>query len=241
MASQNQSELAGTSVCRKCDLQCRRCTGMGSHSRVCQECVDFKQGDQCMSKCSKDYYADDEHRECFACHDECRGCIGPGPDSCLECRRFKLYKGDPNDNSTSFKCTSACPPDYSYKFDSLEQPYCSATNESAENVMRFVKIFIVLLVLFVALIMSFLHFRQKAKNKANAVQMTNIAKNPKSDYESAETLRPIKGDKNLFKSGESTGVVLQLENLNIKIITTESDKNPAINIYVNNQNALPIN
>lgn len=170
---------------------------------MCQECAGYKRGEQCEDECPFDHYADDEHRECFACHDECRGCTGAGPDNCVQCRNFKIYEGDPNDNSTSFNCTITCPPEFPYKVYSLEQPYCSAvaakagfaSGDSTETIMYLAIAFIVLLLLFAVLIISSLHCRQKAKIKKDTVNMTRIL----SGCEDAEPLRPTNVGANLSK------------------------------------------
>lgn len=174
--------LAGKAICRKCHPRCKRCSGYGFHSQVCAECAGYKRGEQCEDECPTDHYADEVHRECFACHEECRGCFDAGPDKCLQCRNFKIYEGDPNDNSTTFNCTTLCPIDYPYRVYSLNQPYCSAVSakagfvsgESTETIMYLAIAFIVLLLLFAVLIISSLHCRQKAKIKKDTVNMTRV-------------------------------------------------------------------
>lgn len=195
--------MGGKAICRKCHPRCKRCTGYGFHSQVCQECAGYKRGEQCEDECPTDHYADDERRECFACHEECRGCNGAGTDNCIQCRNFKIYEGDPNDNSTSFNCTAICPPEFPYKVYSLEQPYCSAvaakagfaSGDSTETIMYLAIAFIVLLLLFAVLIISSLHCRQKAKLKKDTVNMTRML----SGCDDAEPLRPTNVGANLSK------------------------------------------
>ncbi|XP_055299802.1 epidermal growth factor receptor [Sitodiplosis mosellana] len=195
--------LAGKAICRKCHPRCKRCTGYGFHSQVCQECAGYKRGEQCEDECPTDHYADDERRECFACHGECRGCSGPGPDTCVQCQNFKIYNGDPNDNSTLFNCTATCPPEFPYKMlnELTYMHYCSAvaakagfaSGESTETIMYLAIAFIVLLLLFAALIISSLHCRQKAKIKKEIVNTTRML----SGCEDAEPLRPSNVGANL--------------------------------------------
>lgn len=170
---------------------------------MCQECTGYKRGEQCEDECPTDHYADDERRECFACHEECRGCSGPGPDSCVQCHNFKIFDGDPNDNSTSFNCTATCPPELPHKVYNdviYSIPYCSASAARAgfasgetETIMYLAIAFIVLLLLFAALIISSLHCRQKAKIKKEIVNTTRML----SGCEDAELLRPSNVGANL--------------------------------------------
>lgn len=191
--------LVGKSICRKCHPRCTRCTGYGFDSLVCQECTGYKRGEHCEDECPTDYYADNERRECLACHEECRGCIAGGSDHCIQCRNLKVYKGQPNENSTTFNCTETCPAEYPYKDYSLAQPHCSlakaAVVESTETVMILAVTFIILLLLFGVLIISSVHCRQKAKLKKDTVNMTRVL----AGCEDAEPLRPTNVGANLSK------------------------------------------
>lgn len=186
--------IAGKAICRKCHPRCKKCTGYGFHSQVCSECNGYKRREQCEDECPTDSYADEVNRKCIECHTECRGCTGPGPDNCMKCQNFKIYEGDPSDNSTTFNCTITCPKEYPYKVYSLDQPYCSAVSakagfavgESTETIMYLAIAFVVLLLIFACLIISSLHCRQKAKIKKDTVNMTRVL----TGCEDAEPLRP---------------------------------------------------
>lgn len=190
--------LAGKAICRKCHPRCKRCTAYGFHAQACSECTGFRRGEQCEDECPQDHYADDVRRECFKCHPECKDCTGPGPEKCIQCHNFKIYQGDPNDNSTSFNCTSKCPKEYPHTVwaKQLDQSsYCSlkperagfgSNGDSTETIMFLAIAFIVLLLLFACLIISSLHCRQKAKIKKDTVNMTRVL----AGYEDAEPLRP---------------------------------------------------
>lgn len=206
--------LAGKAICRKCHPRCKRCTGYGFHSQVCSECAGYRRGEQCEDECPTDHYADEIHRECYECHPECRGCTGPGPENCMSCRNFKIYEGDPSDNSTTFNCTTTCTKEYPYKVYSLDQPYCSAisakagfaSGESTETIMYLAIAFIVLLLLFACLIISSLHCRQKAKIKKDTMNMTRVL----TGYEDAEPLRPTNVGANRSKLTLISGNELQI-------------------------------
>lgn len=195
--------LAGKAICRKCHPRCKRCSGYGFHSQVCSECAGYKRGEQCEDECPTDHYADEVHRECFECHEECRGCFGPGAENCMQCRNFKIYEGDPNDNSTSFNCTTQCPKEYPFKVYSLDQPYCSAVSakagfaggESTEAIMYMVIAIIVLFIIFAVLVISTLHCRQKAKIKKETIDMARVL----VGCEDAQPLRPTNIGANLSK------------------------------------------
>lgn len=197
--------LAGKAICRKCHPRCERCTGYGFHEQVCQKCTGYKRGEQCEDECPTDHYADEIHRACFPCNGECRGCDGPGSDNCLQCRNFKIYEGDPNDNSTSFNCTAMCPKDYPYKIFPQDQiePYCSAVAahsslrgvESAQASLYLTIFGIILLLIFVVFIILILHCKQKAKTKKDTVNMTRVM----AGCDDSEPLRPSNVGANLSK------------------------------------------
>lgn len=196
--------LAGKAICRRCHPRCKRCTAFGFHEQQCQKCAGYKRGEQCEDECPTDYYADEEHRECFACNSECRECTGAGPDNCVSCRTLKIYQGDPSDNSTTFNCTTSCPKDHPYTIYPQEQtgPYCSAqaassglNAETAETpailVGAIICFVLVLSVLFVLMYIC----RQKTKANKEAVKMTMVL----AGCEDAEPLRPSNVGPNLTK------------------------------------------
>jgi len=81
---------SGRPVCRKCHHRCKHCIGMGTHKTVC-ECAKYVAGEQCEDFCPRDYYADEEARQCVKCSPECNGCFGPTEADCLSCRVYRIY------------------------------------------------------------------------------------------------------------------------------------------------------
>ena len=57
--------MAGKTICSRCHSRCKNCTAYGFHTSVCHECLHYKRGEQCETKCPVDHYADEVHRECF--------------------------------------------------------------------------------------------------------------------------------------------------------------------------------
>lgn len=199
--------LAGKAICRKCHPRCDRCTGYGFHVQVCQKCAGYKRGEQCEDECPPDHYADEMHRECFACYGECRGCTGPGANQCLKCRNLKIFDGEPSANSTTFNCTDTCTNEYPHKvYTQVEfEPYCSQVSpytepvsqpETARTSLYLAIVFIVLLLLFGVLIMSTLHCRQQAKTKKETLNMTRAMVGLE---DSAEPLHPSSVGANLSR------------------------------------------
>lgn len=80
----------GKPVCRKCHHRCKRCTGMGTHVSVC-ECAKYVAGEQCEDYCPRDYFADEQSRQCVKCSPECNGCFGPTDADCVTCRVYRIY------------------------------------------------------------------------------------------------------------------------------------------------------
>ncbi|KAF6201622.1 hypothetical protein GE061_004015 [Apolygus lucorum] len=121
--------LAGKGICRKCHPRCKKCTSFGFHEQVCQECANFKRGEQCEDECPQDTYPDAQ--QCVPCASECVGCNGPSREHCIKCRAFKVYLDDDNGgeygNSSAFYCTETCPPERSHPNfpEPKGDPYCS--------------------------------------------------------------------------------------------------------------------
>ncbi|XP_039287405.1 epidermal growth factor receptor [Nilaparvata lugens] len=182
--------LAGKGVCRKCHPRCRRCTNYGFHIQVCQECAQYKRGEQCEDECPSDHFAHELTQECKPCSVECRGCFGPDNSQCLNCRNYKIYvsggDGDPtrHDNTTRFNCTATCPPEFPHKIfpEDNGEPYCSVEPQGlaflprdAENIPTIVAVVVACaLVLLLFLVALLYQWRQRAKAKENAVKMTMV-------------------------------------------------------------------
>lgn len=196
--------LAGKTICRKCHSRCKICTGFGFHEQVCQQCAGYKRGEQCEDECPADHYADEELRECIPCHTECRACIGPGSDGCIQCRNFKIYSGEPSANNTMFNCTPTCTPDFPYKIiaPDLSEPYCSnvaaraglrSPDADATIYVAFSFGFVVFVI--AAAIGSIWHCRIKEKTKKETVNMTRVM----AGCDDSEPLRPSNVGANLTK------------------------------------------
>jgi len=133
---------SGKPVCRKCHHRCKSCTGMGTHVSVC-ECAKYVAGEQCEDFCSRDYYADEQLRQCIRCSSECNGCFGPTEADCLTCRVYRIYSDsysplasaqntarlslDNAKQQVKFNCTAQCPPDKPHRISesNMLDPYCS--------------------------------------------------------------------------------------------------------------------
>lgn len=197
--------LDGKYICRKCHPRCKKCTSYGFHQNVCQQCTNYKKEEQCEDECTLDYYADEETRECIACHSQCIGCTGPGPNNCTSCKSFKVFPdGNPSNNLT-FTCVASCPKEYPHRNfppDNTEQ-YCSADEPSAQSAaipnktsaIAISVVAVVLLVIGVGIFMVILHFCRSYKDKETALKMTLAL----TGLEDNEPLRPTNVMPNLAK------------------------------------------
>ncbi|XP_023030830.1 epidermal growth factor receptor isoform X1 [Drosophila willistoni] len=199
--------LAGKAICRKCHPRCELCTNYGFHEQVCSKCVGYKRREQCEDECPADHYADEEKRECFECHSECKGCTGPGSDDCISCRNFKVFgEGDlgPYENSTMFNCTSKCPMEMPHvNYQSLNiGPYCVSSPPRGSKltagldtkIIIIISVAIVVPVICILCVVTYL-CRQKQKAKKETVKMTMAL----SGCEDSEPLRPSNIGANLCK------------------------------------------
>lgn len=143
-------------------------------------------------------------RECIPCDTECRGCHGPGPDNCFQCRNFKIYNGEASANNTLFNCTVTCTKDYPYKIitQDLAEPYCSAvavraglTSPEIDATIYLAFSFGFVLFIIVVAVGSIWHCREKEKTKKEIVNMTRVM----CGSEDAEPLRPTNVGANLTK------------------------------------------
>lgn len=200
------SALAGKTICRKCHPRCKLCTGYGFHEQVCQQCTGYKRGEQCEDACPTDHYADEELRECIACDTECRGCSGPGPGNCYQCRNFKIYSGEPSVNNTNFNCTATCSKEYPYKIIAQNQdqnePYCSSVavraglmSPDVDTTIFLAVCFVIVAIVLLATFGSIWHCRLKAKTKKEMVSMTRSMACP----EDAQPLKSSNVGANLTK------------------------------------------
>lgn len=192
--------LAGKSICRKCHLRCKNCTGYGFHLSVCNECAKYRSGEQCEDRCAPDYYADDTRMVCEKCSDECRNCYGPGTLQCESCRNYRVYI---DGNFTMFNCTATCPPEKPFKIlpEDSGDPYCSSEDpmitspiiagEKIGAIVGGVVSCIFLVGVFVAVFGY--QWWQRAKSKENTIKMTMRM----SGFEDGEPLKPSNVKPNL--------------------------------------------
>ncbi|XP_067003526.1 epidermal growth factor receptor isoform X2 [Anabrus simplex] len=199
--------LASKAICRNCHPRCRKCTGYGFHEQVCQECMNYKRGEQCEDECPLDHYVDERRQECVPCDKECRGCTGPLKSDCKSCRNFKIFQNNSNGNNSAFNCTSTCPQESPYKIfpqDSSEgEPYCSSIQVERNTIgidsgqtpiILGSAIFCIVVVLIILAIGGYL-CRQRVKAKEDAVKMTIVM----TGMEDNEPLRPTNVKPNLAK------------------------------------------
>lgn len=175
--------LTGKAICRKCHPRCKKCSGYGFHKSVCQQCSNYKKGEQCEDECPSDHYPDNSTQECLPCDNECRGCSGPGPENCFLCQNFKIFKdGNPSNNS-SFTCIATCPPEFPQRVFARDnsESYCSVEtlemigSLTPNNTKIFITVsvsvvFIMIGVLVVGIYMCY--YRKQVKVKRDALKMT---------------------------------------------------------------------
>lgn len=190
--------LAGKTICRKCHPRCRKCTGYGFHVQVCQECTNYKRGEQCEDECPADHYADESSQQCVPCSLECRGCTGPTSSHCIACRNYKIFTSELlADNTTLFNCTETCPPDRNHRvFPENGEPYCSVEPapriaESERMPIVFMSVIAGALILFGFLIILVYQCRLRNKEK-NATKMSMM-------LQGLEPLHPTNVKPNLAK------------------------------------------
>lgn len=192
--------MYGKILCRKCHPRCERCSGYGFHTHICHKCVGYRNRDVCEDECPQDHYADEEKRECFQCHKECRGCKGPTAGDCLECRHYQIFTdGNPSPNSTSFNCTQDCTPDFPHKRFEFG-PYCSEHRQQSMQIGKANFSWIVILSCVAAAILGsaglFIYCCYKrVKEKEASVKMSRVL----SGCEDSEPLRPTNVRPNLTK------------------------------------------
>ncbi|XP_060519408.1 epidermal growth factor receptor isoform X2 [Cylas formicarius] len=190
--------LSGKAICRKCHPRCKKCSGYGFHELICQECTNFKKGEQCEDECAMDHYPDFATHICMACDAECRGCTGPGPENCITCQNYKLYDDGWLDPNNTFTCVSTCPPEFPHRvYPDKSDSYCSDKPEPTYDGLissrspTYVVILIVCTVIgifFITLIIGVLFYCQrKQKMKENEINKMTMAL---TGLEDNEPLRP---------------------------------------------------
>jgi len=76
-------------ACYPCDPQCRGCHGPSAEA--CIECINYKQGGDCVAACLETHFTDNRTKTCIACDRQCLTCYGPTAFDCVTCRNVKLY------------------------------------------------------------------------------------------------------------------------------------------------------
>lgn len=103
-------------ACFRCHSECTECTGGDISFCSSSSCVNFLEGQRCISNCSQDHYANTTTRKCHLCNNQCLRCTGPSPDDCIACRNLKVYNNIKNrDVDPSFTCVEECPDSYPVK------------------------------------------------------------------------------------------------------------------------------
>ena len=202
-------KLEGKALCRPCHHQCKKCTGYGFHSEVCQECHGFVQDEQCIDECSVDYYVNKTTKSCLHCHSECRGCYGPTSKECNSCVNFKLYSDESliGQNGTSFNCTKICPDKSPHKVhipnEEHQDPYCSSvpvTGQRTYNAHNSIVTIVggligSIIILGFFLVVFMYQWRQRARAKERTTKMTMLMTGGGDD----EPLKPTDIKPNLAK------------------------------------------
>ncbi|XP_050308574.1 epidermal growth factor receptor isoform X2 [Anthonomus grandis grandis] len=197
--------LTGKAICRKCHPRCKKCTGYGFHELICQECTNFKKGEQCEDECTMDHYPDIATHVCMACDLECRGCSGPGPENCNICQNFKLYDDGWIDPNNTFKCVAACPPDFPHRiFPENSDSYCSdkppatfalIAAKSPTYVVIIAICIIGGIITIITLVSVMVYCQRKEKIKENAIKMTMAM--ALNNIDDNEPLRPSNAPPNI--------------------------------------------
>ena len=207
----NNLNLEGKALCRPCHHQCKKCTGYGFHSEVCQVCHGYVQDEQCTAECSADHYVNAANKTCLRCHSECRGCHGPTSLQCNACMNFRVYQDESliGTNTTDFNCTRACPEKYPYKVHHIPDasvqadPYCSSVpvaglrvTNATEGLPMIVGIVVGIIFIFgMCLVFVSIRYRQKQKTKERTTKMTMLM----SGGGDEEPLKPTTIKPNLAK------------------------------------------
>lgn len=181
----------GKPICRKCHHRCKGCTGMGTHVSVC-ECAKYVVGEQCEDSCPRDYYADEQARQCNKCSLECNGCFGPTEADCVACRVYRIYSDSYTPLAASqvttamsfkeegfeihqeqirFNCTAQCPPEKPHRISdaNMLDPYCSDIADiNLENSrLSYTSIMFIFMLIFSSVGVCFAIYRRPTKEEYN--------------------------------------------------------------------------
>lgn len=176
--------------------RCKRCTGYGFHVLICQECMNYKKGEQCEDECALDYYPEENTNECIKCDAECRGCKGSGPENCITCQNYKLYgNSSTGTNNASFRCVATCPEDFPHRvFPEDGDSYCSdvpsslllSAPETTHDLALLIVVLTVVTITVILVVWGIYYCRKKEKLTENAMKMTRAL----TGLEDNEPLRP---------------------------------------------------
>lgn len=197
--------LSGKTICRKCHPRCKKCSGYGFHLSVCQECVNYKKGEQCEDECPTGHYPDNSSQVCLPCDSLCKECTGPDPENCLACANFKVFKDGNPLNNDSFICVEKCPPEYPQHIlahDNIDA-HCSAESFEITSPMISRNSSMILIIIIVSTIIVIglagalfvIYYCKKVKVKQDALKWTLAL----TGLEDNEPLRPTNVAPNVAK------------------------------------------
>ncbi|KAF6780329.1 hypothetical protein AHF37_00202 [Paragonimus kellicotti] len=120
------------------------------------------QADKIQSRLKNKWYLasrDPSQRRCLLCHTECvQGCSGPGPDSCVKCRNYKIMI---NIEENKFICNSSCPDNQPRVFHGMcttEAQYAELSGRSArdfrDRILIGISAAIIIVIVLVTIIMA---------------------------------------------------------------------------------------
>ncbi|KAF5405312.1 Receptor protein-tyrosine kinase [Paragonimus heterotremus] len=132
----------------------------------------LSQTDQIRSRTKNKWYLasrDPSQRRCLLCHTECvQGCSGPGPDSCVKCRNYKIMI---NIEENKFICNSSCPDNQPRVFHGMcttEAQYAELSGRSArdfrDRILIGISAAIIIVIVLVTIIMA-LCLKRKAETE----------------------------------------------------------------------------
>ncbi|XP_029109342.1 proprotein convertase subtilisin/kexin type 6-like isoform X2 [Scleropages formosus] len=109
--------------CRRCTPGCERCVGRApSECHACRRDLYLHaDNNTCVTGCPLGYYADDVHRQCKKCHNNCRACR-LYPERCTDCNDGYSLSG--------IMCVPKCA---SGMFFNLEEMECVPCHESCSS------------------------------------------------------------------------------------------------------------
>lgn len=90
------TQIRSMHVCMPCNGQCAQaCSGPTAYdclpdTPVSQRCLAYEEEGSCVEECNEGWYPHLETFICYRCDVECQGCLGDGPEECLQCKNMRL-------------------------------------------------------------------------------------------------------------------------------------------------------